>query len=90
MLNDVGGKIEDSDFESLIRPPCCIPWNITEVTGIGNYDVMGIDTIHDVGKNLLLHIMEQIRLYEQQHKTTIKCYFFVAHNSRFFDILFTG
>jgi hypothetical protein len=49
VLNNVGGKIEASNFKTLIRPPCCIPWHITELTGIGDNDVMGIETIHNVG-----------------------------------------
>jgi DNA polymerase III epsilon subunit-like protein len=82
MLDDVGGKIEDSNYKTFIRPPCCIPWNITELTGIGDKDVMGLNTIHNVGKNLIIHITKQIRLHEQQHKTTINHYVFVAHNGR--------
>jgi DNA polymerase III alpha subunit (gram-positive type) len=88
MLGDVGGKIQESGFDTLICPPCPIPWNITELTGIGDNHVQGIDTIHEVGKSLLEHIMEQIQLYEDKHKTTINHYVFVAHNGRRFDIRF--
>jgi DNA polymerase III subunit alpha, Gram-positive type len=88
MLDDVGGKIQESGFDTLIRPPCPIPWNITELTGIDDSHVQGIDTFHEVGKSLVIHIMEQIRLYEDKHKTTIKNYVFVAHNGRRFDIRF--
>jgi Exonuclease len=60
-VNKIGAPIKHSSYQSLVKPPVSIPWKITQITGIKDTDVEREDTIHDIGKNSLLCIADQVK-----------------------------
>jgi DNA polymerase III alpha subunit (gram-positive type) len=76
-VNEIGAPIEHSDYQSLVKPPVSIPWRITELTGIKDTDVEREDTIHDVGKNFLLYIADQVKGLEISRSLKIDYIVFV-------------
>jgi DNA polymerase III alpha subunit (gram-positive type) len=80
LLINAGGDIEGSEFESLINPPCLIPWKKVELTNISHEDMVNEETIHQIGFNINTHVLEQVWLHKSKHSTQIKHIVFVAHN----------
>ena len=88
ILTPSGAAMDDTTFQSYVKPTNSISATISSIRGITNNDVAELPSFAEVESSFLEFINEKVDEHELENGNQIHHIILVAHNGKRFDVPF--